>query len=54
MEINVLVRMFLFSAFIFPFIKNTIKIGTSVIDKIAPIAIAKDFVKAKGVNNLPS
>ena len=34
--------------------KNIIRIGTSVIDKMAPEIIAKDLVKAKGENNLPS
>ena len=46
--------MFLSSAIIFPRIRKTIKIGTRVIERIAPVIIANDFVNAKGVNNLPS
>ena len=48
------VQNILFSAIIFPRIKKIIKIGTSVIERIAPVIIANDFVNAKGVNNLPS
>ena len=49
-----LFNIFLSSAIIFPRIKNTIKIGTIVIDNIAPLIIANDLVKANGPNNRPS
>ena len=39
---------------IFPFIKNPINTGIIVMDRIAEIAITIVFVRAKGVNNLPS
>ena len=39
---------------ILPFIKYIIKIGTRVIESIAPQSIANVFVKASGENSFPS
>ena len=45
---------FFSSAMILPLMKITIKIGTIVTDKIAPISIANVLVKARGLKSLSS